>query len=510
MHRSFRLFALTLLASAAVIPFQPLYAAPKADVPPQTSEDTYKMLQLFGDVFERVRTQYVDEVKDKDLVEYAINGMLTSLDPHSSYLNTESFDDMKVQTRGSFGGLGIEVTMENGLVKVITPIDETPAARAGVKAGDYITHLDNKPVLGLTLNDAVDKMRGKVGSAIEVTVRREGVNDPIKLRLIRDVIKIKSTRYSRYDDIGYVRITSFNQQTASGLETALAEFKKDVKDKPKLRALVLDLRNNPGGLLDQAIAVSDAFLDKGEIVSTRGRNEEDTKRDNASSGDDTGGLPLVVLINGGSASAAEIVAGALQDNRRGLVLGTKSFGKGSVQTIISLPNNAALRLTTARYYTPSGRSIQAKGIEPDIVIEQGKLTTEKEDGDRITEADLKGALDGQAGKKHQDEAGAPATTDEADKPAAADESTAADGKKAKPLPNPDHPDLTEDYQLARAIDMARGLALYGSQVPPKGTPTVDEAMKKADVLTQSDADKEKAGSDEGKDSGSDPKTDKAP
>lgn len=463
-----------LLLVSSVVPLQAKETVPAEQK--ETAADTYKWLQLFGDVFERVRQDYVDEVKDKDLIEYAINGMLTSLDPHSSYLNDEGFEDIKVQTRGSFGGLGIEVTMEEGLVKVISPIDETPAARAGVKAGDFITHLDGKPVMGLSLNEAVDKMRGKVGMPIEITIRREGISQPIELKVVRDVIKVESVRFSRYDNVGYIRITSFNQLTYPGLKKALEDLPKG---EPKLAAYVLDLRNNPGGLLDQAIAVSDAFLDKGEIVSTRGRKEEDTKRDNASKGDESNRLPLIVLINGGSASAAEIVAGALQDNRRGLVLGTKSFGKGSVQTIISLPNNAALRLTTARYYTPSGRSIQAKGIEPDIFVEQGKLQTEKElDAYKISEADLKGALDGQAGKKHED--GTKAVVPAVVVGAPTDETKDKEAEDKKTI-NPSHPDLEKDYQLGRAIDMARGLSLYQSQIPPQGTPTADEAMKKADT-----------------------------
>ncbi len=333
---------------------------------------TYQQLDLFGEVFERARAQYVDEVDDETLIKYALNGMLENLDPHSSYLDEDDFTDMRVQTSGEFGGLGIEVTLENGLVKVVSPIDDTPAAKAGVQAGDLITHLNDEPVLGLTLGEAVDQMRGKVGSKIGLTIRREGVSEPIDISIIRDVIKIKSVR-SRMegDDIGYLRVTTFSQDTSNGLKKAIKSLKAEAGN--KLTGYVLDLRNNPGGLLDQAIDVSDIFLDKGEIVSTRGRDDGDSKRDNAEVGDLANGLPIVVLINGGSASASEIVAGALQDHRRAIILGTQSFGKGSVQTVIPLPGNGAMRLTTARYYTPSGRSIQASGITPDIVVAPAKI-----------------------------------------------------------------------------------------------------------------------------------------
>lgn len=411
--------------------------------------DTYKQLGLFGDVFERVRGQYVDPVTDKQLVEHALNGMLTSLDPHSSYLNEEDFADMQVQTRGSFGGLGIEVTMENGFVKVVSPIDDTPAYKAGVKAGDFITALDGEAVMGLTLNDAVDKMRGKVGTDIKITISREGLDEPLDIVIKRDIIKVTSIK-SRIenDDVGYIRITSFNQNTEDSLKKAIQEIKE--KGGQKLIGYVIDLRNNPGGLLDQAITVSDAFLDKGEIVSTRGRNEQDTKRDNATPGDITDGKPIVVLINGGSASASEIVAGALQDHKRAIILGTKSFGKGSVQTIIPVPGNGAMRLTTARYYTPSGRSIQAKGIEPDIIVEPAKLE-QIAGGQRIYESDLKGALD--KNKNVTIPVPAPEKTEEKDK----------EGKeKEEPIvttpPSPD--DKEQDYQLLRAVDLLRGLSLY--------------------------------------------------
>src|SRR5712691_8513830 len=335
------------------------------------SGETYKQLNLFGEVFERVRADYVDEVSDDSLVESAINGMLTSLDPHSNYLNAKNFTDMKVQTRGEFGGRGIDLSMESGLVKVVSPIDDTPAARAGLKPADLITHLDGAPVQGLTLPEAVEKMRGPVNSEITLTIRREG-QEPFDVKLTRANIKIQSVRsHLESNNVGYIRITSFNEQTDVGLNNAMKNLKQQANN--KLIGVVLDLRNNPGGLLDQAVAVSDAFLDKGEIVSTRGRRSEDAQRYNARPGDIAAGLPMAILINGGSASASEIVAGALQDHHRAVLIGTRSFGKGSVQTIIPLAGHGAMRLTTARYYTPSGRSIQAKGIDPDIVVEAAKI-----------------------------------------------------------------------------------------------------------------------------------------
>lgn len=468
-----RLFLLSLLLIFTV----PVAAFAKDEAPakPQDSEETYKMLKLFGEVFERVRAQYVDEKTDKELIEFALNGMLSSLDPHSSYLNNEGFEDMKVQTRGSFGGLGIEVTMENGLVKVVSPIDDTPAYKAGVKAGDLITHLDGKPVLGLTLNDAVDKMRGKVGTPIEITVRREGSAEPLKISITRDVIKIKSVRSSVYDNIGYIRITTFNAQTGPGLKKAVEDLQKE-KGKDLL-GFVIDLRNNPGGLLDQAIMVADDFLEKGEIVSTRGRNDEDTRRDNATPGDMAKGLPIVVLINGGSASASEIVAGALQDHRRAVLIGTKSFGKGSVQTIVPLPGDNAIRLTTARYYTPSGRSIQAKGIEPDIVVPQSKIENLEKSDLYLSEADLKGAL---ANPNDKDDKSVPVIKpeEESKAPALDKDENAKDGEK-KPV-SVDHPELADDYQLARGIDLLRAIALYSSQRVPEGAP---ELVKKKDDKT---------------------------
>ncbi|HWZ66682.1 MAG TPA: S41 family peptidase [Stellaceae bacterium] len=397
------------------------------------STETYKQLNLFGEVFERVRADYVDDVSDNSLVESAINGMLTSLDPHSNYLNTKNFNDMKVQTRGEFGGLGIEVSMENGLVKVVSPIDDTPAARAGLKPGDLITHLDGEPVQGMTLPEAVEKMRGPVSSEIKLTIRREG-RDPFDVKLIRATIRIQSVRsHLEGDNIGYIRVTTFNEQTDAGLNNAMKNLKQQAGN--KLVGVVLDLRNNPGGLLDQAVAVSDAFLEKGEIVSTRGRRGEDAQRYNARAGDIAGGLPVVVLINGGSASASEIVAGALQDHHRAILLGTRSFGKGSVQTIIPLPGHGAMRLTTARYYTPSGRSIQAKGIDPDIIVEAAKIekTAEKGEAKPATASDLKrdDAVEG-----------------------GAEQSSVDPSIMGKP----------EDYQLTRAVDMLRGIALFNGRV----------------------------------------------
>jgi carboxyl-terminal processing protease len=399
----------------------------------QNNSETYRQLNLFGDVFERVRADYVEDVSDENLIEAAINGMLTSLDPHSSYLSPKNFRDMQVQTRGEFGGLGIEVTMENGYVKVVSPIDDTPAFRAGLKPNDLITHLDGEQVQGLTLSQAVEKMRGKVGSDLKLTIRREG-RDAFDVSVTRAVIKIRSVR-SRMEgeDIGYVRITSFSEQTATGVERALKRFKETAKG--KLKGIVLDLRNNPGGLLDQSVKVSDAFLNQGEIVSTRSRRADEGQRFNAKPGDVADGMPIVVLLNGGSASASEIVAGALQDHRRGIVMGTRSFGKGSVQTIIPLSGHGAIRLTTARYYTPSGRSIQAKGIDPDIVVEQATLNKVTQPR-RTREADLRGRLDNPNGAE-------PAKPDATEKPVAAE----------KP----------QDYQLARAMDLLRGIALYGAR-----------------------------------------------
>ncbi|MBK8456406.1 MAG: S41 family peptidase [Phyllobacteriaceae bacterium] len=362
--------------------------------------DLYRQLAIFGDVFERVRGQYVTPPDEKALVENAINGMLTSLDPHSSYMNAEAAQDMRVQTKGEFGGLGIEVTMENDLVKVITPIDDTPAARAGVRAGDLISQIDGEEVRGLTLQDAVDKMRGAVNTPIDLTVLRESEKEPLKITIIRDVIKVKAVKFRVENDVGYLKITSFTEKTTDDLTAAIASIEKDVPA-DKLKGFVLDLRLNPGGLLDQAVSVSDAFLEKGEIVSTRGRDPKDVTRFDARSGDLTDGKPLLVLVNGGSASASEIVAGALQDHGRATVVGSRSFGKGSVQTIIPLAENGALRLTTALYYTPSGKSIQGTGITPDIKVEQ-PLPEDLKDrdisrGESELRGHIKGAAEGEEG-----------------------------------------------------------------------------------------------------------------
>src|ERR1700734_3545901 len=357
------------------------------------ASDTYRELNLFGDVFERVRADYVEKPDDSKLVESAINGMLAGLDPHSSYMDPKSFRDMQVQTRGEFGGLGIEVTMEDGLVKVVAPIDDTPAAKAGVMANDIITKLDDEQVQGLTLNQAVEKMRGPVNTKIKLTIMRKGQDKPVDVTIMRDVIRVKSVRsHNEGDDVGYIRITQFNEQTTEGLKKAISDLTSQLGS-DKIKGFVVDLRNNPGGLLDQAISVSDAFLDKGEIVSTRGRNAEETQRFNARAGDLTKGKPVIILINGGSGSASEIVAGALQDHKRATLVGTRSFGKGSVQTIIPMgADKGALRLTTARYFTPSGRSIQAKGIEPDIKVLQEVPADLKARADVEGEASLRGHL----------------------------------------------------------------------------------------------------------------------
>ena len=357
------------------------------------SHDTYRQLNLFGEVFERVRADYVEKPDESKLVESAINGMLAGLDPHSSYMDPNSFHEIQVETRGEFGGLGIEVTMEDGLVKVVAPIDDTPAAKAGVMTNDIITKVDDEQVQGLTLNQAVEKMRGPVNTKIKLSIMRKGADKPIVITIVRDVIRVKSVRsHNEGDDVGYIRITLFNEQTSDGLKKAISDLTSQL-GADKIKGFVIDLRNNPGGLLDQAISVSDAFLDKGEIVSTRGRNAEETQRFNARPGDLTKGKPVIVLINGGSASASEIVAGALQDHKRATLVGTRSFGKGSVQTIIPLgAGNGALRLTTARYFTPSGRSIQAKGITPDIEVLQEVPDDLKARTDTKGEASLRGHL----------------------------------------------------------------------------------------------------------------------
>ncbi len=437
--------ALTALAVAFLV--SPAFA--KEDKK-KNNADTYRLLNLFGDVFERVRADYVEEPTDQEMIEAAISGMLTALDPHSSYMNAKSFRDMQVNTRGEFGGLGIRVTMEGGYVKVISPIDDTPAFRAGLKPSDLITHLDGEPIQGLTLNQAVEKMRGKVGTDLKLTILREG-KKPFDVSITRAVIKITSVRSRVEKKIGYIRITQFNEQTTKGLKKEMAKLKKEIG--PDMQGIVLDLRNNPGGLLDQAVAVSDAFLNKGEIVSTRSRRPEDTQRFNARSGDLADGLPIVVLINGGSASASEIVAGALQDHRRGVILGTKSFGKGSVQTIMPLAGHGAMRLTTARYFTPSGRSIQAKGIEPDIEIKQSRIET-LEAPKRRFESDLRNALDNGDKNGAKSKSKKPDTTKAGngkDKDAKAGEKVKSD--KAAP----------QDYQLARALDLLRRIALFAGK-----------------------------------------------
>jgi carboxyl-terminal processing protease len=361
--------------------------------------DTYRQLNLFGDVFEKIRTDYVEKPDEGKLVEAAINGMLTSLDPHSSYMDAKAFREMQVQTKGEFGGLGIEVSEDNGLIKVISPIDDTPAAKAGIKPGDIITALDGKTVLGLSLADAVQHMRGAPNTAILLTIKRAGIDKPLEVRLLREIIHIQVVK-SRMepDNIGYVRLTQFTEQADSGIKDAVAKLKQQAGG--KLTALILDLRNNPGGLLDEAVAVSSDFIDQGEIVSTRARHPEDSQRWDAKGGDITDSLPLVVLINGGSASASEIVAGALQDHRRAILIGTRSFGKGSVQTVIPLQGNGAMRLTTARYYTPSGRSIQGLGIAPDVEVQETR--TEQPHFGPEREADLKGALRNTGGVAQND------------------------------------------------------------------------------------------------------------
>ena len=395
--------------------------------------NTYELLNIFGEVMERTKASYVEEVTDKNLIESALNGMLTALDPHSSYLNAQDYKYMNEQTSGKFGGLGIEITMENGVVKIISPIDDTPAAKAGLKAGDYITDIEDETVVGQTLNEVVSKLRGKVGTKVKITVRR--VNEkPFSVTLTRDEIKIQSVKHDiKNNDILYVRISSFSDEVDIDIKKAYEAAQKELKG--KLAGIVIDVRNNPGGLLDQAVKVSDLFLEQGEIVSTRSRNEEDTVKYSASAGDISKNLPIVVMINEGSASASEIVAGALQDHHRAVILGEKSFGKGSVQTVIPLRNNAAMRITTARYYTPSGRSIQAQGIEPDVVVKQAKIEEIDNSSWRVSEADLKGALKNEQIKD--------------DKQKKTDEKNAGKNNDKN------------DYQLVRALDLVKALYIYG-------------------------------------------------
>ena len=427
--------ALTLLATQPRLMLQGFASAIAAPA------DTYRQLNLFGDVFERVRADYVEKPDDGKLIETAINGMLTGLDPHSSYMEPKAFRDMQVQTRGEFGGLGIEVTMEEGLIKVVAPIDDTPAHKAGVMANDIITHLDDEAVQGLTLNQAVEKMRGPVNTKIKLRIMRKGQDKPTEVSITRDVIRVRSVRTrNEGDDVGYIRITQFNEQATEGIRRAITDLAAQIPN-DKLKGYVLDLRNNPGGLLDQAISVSDAFLEKGEIVSTRGRNAEETQRFSAKAGDLTRNKPIIVLINGGSASASEIVAGALQDHKRATVIGTRSFGKGSVQTIIPLgAGNGALRLTTARYFTPSGRSIQAKGIAPDIEVLQDVPEELKARTDTKGESSLRGHLK-------------------------------ADGDEQTGSQSYIPPDPKNDKALKHALDLIRGTITNAKYPPnPRATP----------------------------------------
>ena len=423
------------------------FAAPVLAQSSNERSSVYEQLDLFGDIFERIRSQYVEEVDEAELIEAAINGMLTSLDPHSSYMSPKAAADMRVQTRGEFGGLGIEVTQQDGFVKVVSPIDGTPADAAGIEAGDFITHVDGETVLGLTLNQAVEMMRGPVGSEIIITVVREGEDEPFDVSIIRDTIKLTAVR-SRVEGSSVVlRITTFNDQTYPNLSDGIAKQVEELGGIDNVNGFVLDLRNNPGGLLSQAIRVSDAFLEKGEIVSTRGRDPQDGDRYNASPDDLAEGKPIVVLINGGSASASEIVAGALQDHRRAVVVGTRSFGKGSVQTVMPLGGDGAIRLTTARYYTPSGRSIQALGVSPDIIVEQPRREdneeAEDEDGksQRRSEADLRGSLLNDS------------LSDEEIEQIEADQ---AEAEMAAKLRN-------DDFQLSYAIDLLKGMTALAGQ-----------------------------------------------
>jgi carboxyl-terminal processing protease len=405
-------------------------------------QETYKQLNLFGDVFQRVQEQYVEEITDKELIESAISGMLQSLDPHSSYLSPESYKDMQVKTKGAFGGLGIEITMEDGFVKVVSPIDDTPAANAGMKSGDLIIGIDGESIKGLTINEAVSKLRGPIKSKVTITVVRED-KDPFEIEIIRDIIKIRSVKHEIINNIGYVRLTTFSDTTTSGMEKSVKEIKKELGD--KFQGLILDLRNNPGGLLNQSISVTDSFLNQGEIVSTQGRKSDDTSRIFAKKGDIIDGKPLIVLINSGSASASEIVAGALKDHARAIIVGTRSFGKGSVQSIIPLAGNGAMRLTTARYYTPSGVSIQAKGIEPDIKVEAGITELKKEKIENRREENLRGALDKKDNKTK---------AKENEKP------------KISPVEK-----LLQDNQISRGVDLIKGIHLFSNN--SKHTSTVN-------------------------------------
>ena len=398
-------------------------------------QETYKQLNLFGDVFQRVQEQYVEEVTDKKLIESAISGMLQSLDPHSSYLSADSYKDMQVKTKGTFGGLGIEITMEDGVVKVVSPIDDTPAAKAGMKSGDLIIGINGESIRGLTINESVSQLRGPVGSKVKITVVRDQ-QDPFEIEIKRDIIKIRSVKHNIIRHIAYVRLTTFSDTTTSGMEEAIKKIRNETGD--KFQGLILDLRNNPGGLLNQSISVADSFLNQGEIVSTQGRKDEDTSRIFAKKGDLIDGKPLIVLINSGSASASEIVAGALKDHSRAIIVGTRSFGKGSVQSIIPLAGNGAMRLTTARYYTPSGISIQAKGIEPDIIVEAGITELKKESLTNRREENLRGALDKETKENEVKD------------------------KKEKNLTPVEK--LLQDNQISRAVDLIRGINLFSNNV----------------------------------------------
>ncbi|SCY76368.1 S41 family peptidase [Paracoccus tibetensis] len=419
----------------------------------------YEQLELFGNVFERIRSDYVEAPDDKALIEAAINGMLTSLDPHSSFLSADAYSDMQTQTRGSFGGLGIEVSQEEGMVKVVSPIDDTPAAEAGVQSGDFITHVNGESLLGLTLDQAVDMMRGPVGSEITITLLRQGESEPFDLTMTRDTIKLTAVRSRVEGHAVILRVSTFNDETYDALRAELEKSVAEAGGIERVTGFVLDLRNNPGGLLNQAIAVSDAFLDAGEIVSTRGRAAEESERWNAEMGDLAQGKPMVVLINGGSASASEIVTGALQDHRRAIVVGEKSFGKGSVQTVMPVTSESAIRLTTARYYTPSGRSIQALGIQPDILVQQPRrpAATEEEEARSQSsfsrsEADLRGALGNDVSDEERQQM----------------EEEAAELEATSALRD-------DDYQLAYAVDILKGLAAVNfraEQVPAAATPAV--------------------------------------
>ena len=407
----------------------------------EQTKSTYEHLDLFGDVFERIRSSYVEEVDEEKLIQSAINGMLTSLDPHSNFMAAEEFDNMRVQTRGEFGGLGIEVTQENGFVKVVTPIDDTPAEKAGIQSGDFITQVDGEAMLGMSLNDAVDLMRGPIGSEIVLTIVRDGVDEPFDVTIIRDQIKVKAARVRIEGDAIVMRVSGFTEQTYENMKDGIAKQVEKAGGMNKVTGFILDLRNNPGGLLTQAVLVSDAFLEKGEIVSTRGRNSQDSDRRNAKPGDLTEGKPLVVLINGGSASASEIVAGALQDHHRAVVIGTRSFGKGSVQTIMPLQSGSGIKLTTARYYTPSGRSIQALGVSPDILVEQRLPKKEDEEEAKIRaqrfESDLRGSLENDSLTEDQKK--------QLEDERKAQEATA----KLR----------DQDYQLSYALDILKGLTV---------------------------------------------------